>query len=77
MTRRRRTRAGKSRWLWLLGAVTGAVIVYLFFARSLGSGKIPVPGEAVQQPAAAPKEEIHPAEREELERVLREHGRAH
>jgi hypothetical protein len=57
--------------------VTGAVVVYLFFARSFGSGKIPVPGEAVQQPMAAPKEELHPAEREELERVLRERGRAH
>jgi len=77
--RRRRTRtgAGKRRWLWLLGAATGAAIVYFFFARSFGSGKIPVPGEAVQQPTAAPKEEIAPAEREELERVLREHGRAH
>ncbi len=75
--RRRRTRARKGRWLWLLGAVAGATIVYLLFARSLGSGKIPVPGEAVQPPTAATKEEIHPAEREELERVLREHGRAH
>jgi len=58
--------------------MTGAVVVYLFFARSFGSsGKIPVPGETVQQPTTAPKEEIHPAEREELDRVLREHGRAH
>jgi hypothetical protein len=75
--RRRRTGAGKGRWLWLLGAATGAAIVYLFFARSFGSEKIPMPGKAVQQPTAAPKEEIHPAERDELERVLREHGRAH
>ena len=77
MRRGRRTRTRKGRWLWLLGAVAGATIVYLLFARSVGSGKIPVPGEAVQPPAAAPKEEIHPAEREELERVLREHDRAH
>jgi hypothetical protein len=75
--RRRRTGAGKGRWLWLLGAATGAAIVYLFFGRFFGSGKIPVPGEAEQQPTAAPKEEIHPADREQLERVLREHGRAH
>jgi hypothetical protein len=75
--RRRRSGAGQGRWLWLLGAVTGATIVYLFFARSFRSGKIPVPGEAVQQPEAAPKEEIHPVERDNLERVLREHGRGH
>ena len=76
MRRRRRTGARKRRWLWVLGAVTGAAIVYLLFARSFRSGKIPVPGEAMHPPAAAPKEEIQPAEREELERVLREHGRA-
>jgi hypothetical protein len=75
--RRSRTGAGKGRWLWLLGAATGAAIVYLFFGRSFRSGRIPVPGEAVQPRAAAPKEEIHPAERDELERVLRERGRAH
>ena len=74
MKRRRRTRARQGRWLWWVGALAGAAIVYLLFARSFRSGKIPVPGEAVQPPAAAPAEEIHPAEREELERVLREHG---
>ncbi|MET0152073.1 MAG: hypothetical protein ABW298_05650 [Candidatus Binatia bacterium] len=76
MSRRRRTGWRGSWWLWFLGALAGAGVVYVFFSRRCGSGIIPVPGRAVREETAAPAEEIHPAEREQLERVLRERGRA-
>jgi hypothetical protein len=61
--------------LWLLGALAGAALAYvLFFWRCCGPETIPVPGRSVREDTA-PAEEIHPGEREQLERVLREHGR--
>ncbi len=75
MSRRRRKGWRRSRWLWFLGALVGAGIAYVFFARSFRSGVIPVPGQAVREETTAPAEEIHPGEREQLEKVLREHGR--
>jgi hypothetical protein len=76
MSRRRRKSAGARPWLWILGAIAGAAAVYLAYRRH-ASGLIPIPGESVQPlvKSPTPSERIDDADRQDLERVLRE--RAH
>jgi hypothetical protein len=76
MTRRRRKSSRSRPWLWIVGAVVGAAAAYLAYRRQ-GSGLIPIPGQGLQPLAksTAPSEQIDDAERENLDRVLRE--RAH
>jgi len=76
--RRSRRRPAYGAWLWLLGALAGAAVVYLFFRRP-GGPAIPVPGEAAPHTATAPSphEDIRDSDREALERLLRERSRAH
>ena len=83
MSRKRKKKSARGRWLWVLGAAVGALLVYFFFVhRAPGSRSIPLPGEAAAQPTApappaapAPREMIHDSERQALDKVLREHSR--
>ena len=75
MTRRRRKSSG-ARWLWILGAAAGAAAAYLVYRRH-ASGLIPIPGQSLQSLVASPtpSEQIDDADRENLDRVLRERAR--
>lgn len=76
MSRRRRKSSRSRPWLWILGAAVGAAAVYLAYRRS-ASTLIPIPGQSLQPlvKSPTPSEQIDTADRENLERVLRE--RAH
>jgi uncharacterized membrane protein len=76
MTRQRRKSSRSRHWLWILGAIAGAAATYLAYRRP-ASGLIPVPGQGMQPlvKSPTPSEQIGDAERENLDRVLRE--RAH
>jgi hypothetical protein len=76
MTRRRRKASRSRPWLWILGFAVGAAAAYLAYHRQ-APRLIPIPGEGLQPPAKSPTptEQIDDADRESLERVLRE--RAH
>jgi hypothetical protein len=77
MSGRKRKTGARGRWLWLLGAVLGAVIAYFFVAHhSPGSESIPSPGESLSpRGAEAPREDIRDDERKALDRVLHERTR--
>ena len=76
MTRRRRKSSRSHPWLWILGAAVGAAAVYLAYRRQ-ASSLIPIPGQGLQPlvKSPTPTEQIDAADRENLDRVLRE--RAH
>jgi hypothetical protein len=76
MSRRRRKSSRSRLWLWILGAAVGAAAVYLAYRRQ-ASTLIPIPGQSLQPlvKSPTPSEQIDAADRENLERVLRE--RAH
>lgn len=73
MTRRRRKSSRSRPWLWILGAAVGAAAAYLAYHRQ-ASGLIPIPGQGLQPlvKSPTPSEQIDDAERENLDRVLRE-----
>jgi hypothetical protein len=73
---RRRKSSGARPWLWILGAAAGAAAAYLVYHRR-ASGVIPIPGQSVQSLATSPtpSEQIDDADRENLDRVLRERAR--
>lgn len=73
--KRRRRRPTSSAWLWLLGILAGAAVVYFFFRPPQGSGVIPVPGQAARDPGVSPHEDIRDSDRQALDRVLRERAR--
>jgi hypothetical protein len=76
MTRRKRKPSKSRRWLWILAGALGAAAAYLAYHRP-GSHLIPVPGQTGQSlgKSPTPSEQIDDADRENLERLLREHTR--
>jgi hypothetical protein len=76
VTRRRRKSSGVRPWLWILGAGAGAATAYLVYRRH-ASGLIPIPGQSLQSlvTSPTPSEQIDDADRENLDRVLRERAR--
>ncbi|HSD09567.1 MAG TPA: hypothetical protein VLF14_01170 [Candidatus Binatia bacterium] len=76
MTRRKRKSSRSRRWLWILGGAVGAAAAYLAYHRQ-ASRLIPIPGQGLKPlvDSPTPTEQIDDADRENLERVLRE--RAH
>ncbi len=76
MTRRRRKSSRARPWLWILGAAAGATVAYLVYRRH-ASGLIPIPGQSLQSihKSPTPSEQIDEADRENLDRVLRERAR--
>jgi hypothetical protein len=76
VTRRRRKSSGARPWLWILGAGAGAATAYLVYRRH-ASGLIPIPGQSLQSlvTSPTPSEQIDDADRENLDRVLRERAR--
>ena len=76
MTRRRRKSSRARPWLWILGAGAGAAAAYLVYHRH-PSGPIPIPGQSLQSivTSPTPSEQIDDADRENLDRVLRERAR--
>ena len=76
--RRRKSKKGKP-WLWVLGAMVGAIAAYFVVLRVRADSSLPIPGQVPDRSAqaVAPREEIHKAERETLDRVLRERAHGH